>query len=407
MPNSEKTNKEENTKLPPTTLLPPVKLVGSVYVDRKTFLTGKKNLKKVIPTSLLTNAYGHLLMLLGIIQFTTFSAFLLVNLCFAAPVIAITAGLVKYLHLTYKGRNKGTSRNKASAITAIKFFIIYMVAMLGIALATTWDVLSGSMLPLGILLVVSFTTLGVILASFLKGTLKIGFLQTLFGASLLTLLNSLHASSMGLEVATGIGAVPLVGLTVSATFLLGFFARASYSKLAIHLKPKKIINASQLEKKLNALLLKETKIKEAFIELKKEITDPRLKNLIEEYIKYKILLECLRPKIAISKAQKEILTQKRTCLLFPVFLCKQTQSLTMLEKAKNLTDTLNHKELSKKNRDNMSYELKKIREKAVAREAKSQTGLQKWGIFETPQNAKIQESSSRRAPSIPIHAAAA
>jgi len=167
-----------------------IHLFGPFFIYAAVYKKLSYSFESVVFISLFTKLYGRLIMISGLITPATqgIGHFLLTNLLFGAGPIMMIAAIIRFVYVLAKDLYAGKSWSEAlthasiEAIkTAIKFFIVYMVWTLAIALCTSLGILSGGLLPLGILVVAIIVTIGFMLATFIVDKLP-GILMDLKGS---------------------------------------------------------------------------------------------------------------------------------------------------------------------------------------------------------------------------------
>jgi hypothetical protein len=143
-----------------------------VSLSRRIWETISSDFWSIVLPSYLTKLFGRLMMVLGVIKFTTFMSFLTFNLAYAAPFVALLAGSVEFAIHFYKAYREGNELQdcllegfKAFAKTFIKFFVVYMFWTVAMGLAISFGWMSGPMLIVGLLFVGLGTAMGLLLAT--------------------------------------------------------------------------------------------------------------------------------------------------------------------------------------------------------------------------------------------------
>lgn len=151
-----------------------IQLIGPLYINQEVYNKLAYSLKSVVIESLVTKPFGRWEIFSGIVSHANIIAFLLTSLFYAAPGVALIAGLIRFLYVFFEDLYDKRSwkyavqhASKEALKTAIKFFIVYMVWTLAVSLAIALGIYTGPLLLLGIVLVGVLTSLGFTVASFL------------------------------------------------------------------------------------------------------------------------------------------------------------------------------------------------------------------------------------------------
>lgn len=424
-----------------------------LFINRSAYDRIKYSVESVIMPSLATKMYGRWAIISGLVTPIShgIGAYLLSNLMYASPEIALIAGLVRFAWVLisdlYSGKSFAEAFKNASkeAIkTAIKFFIVYTVWTLAIAAGTTLGILSGGMLPLGILLVAGLTCLGFAFATFIVdklpgilaepkkswetfkdklanlsekiSELKACILPGLFEGASWTLMDSSVVNISGHILGFAGRVLDLLGisLAVAGAFFVGAVIHASISRYyAIHKKPKKILDPMKQEKIqleiTNFGKKAPTSVRELSYILDKP--DPRLNATVIHYMQAKVLIKVtkrlldpntLRPdytelfteneKLWIKGPSSGALASASCCTLFSRADFKPRQELKIVEKViANLGDKTKSKQAREK--------IQKIQDKARKRKAQSRDVLEKeFGLrlFSLPKKSHQPQDSGNR-----------
>jgi hypothetical protein len=163
-----------------------VKLFGIFHTTQPTKDTIEGALGGVILPSLFTKTFGRGMMMTRHIpevagQHVTSqlaTQFVLNNLIYAAPAIGAIAFFVRSAYVLYQERKKGAAWSNAlktagveGVKTGTKFFLVYMAWTAAVLAAASLGILSGGMLPLGVLFVGLMVAIGFSIASFITDKL--------------------------------------------------------------------------------------------------------------------------------------------------------------------------------------------------------------------------------------------
>jgi len=455
-----------------------------VTIDDEHAPVWAKFYKGVVIPSTFTKIVGRGLMLLGRagVQVLGFKlgvpmagtvaagTFILLNLAYAAPPVALVAGLVRFTYELYQARKAGhdwkTSlkiAGKAALITAIKFFVVYMAWVLGMALVASMLAAGGWMLILGFAIVALITAAAFAVVSFftdilpdfknkwrelkdyiLPAILEGGIWAAIDTLNLVDILTGIGASDLGgsivdaLVVMVCVTAAFFVGVVINSIIKKAYYLFKSVKPVTgekrdnINLLVRAILSdqvtedvKSKLHSKPGEAAIDLSTTDKLYAALKKDknlIKDPRFRDLIEQYIKYTILLRAIQNTnnksashflVATSDADRDILAQRRNHSFSPISLCKETRSAAMLRKAETLAKELTDAESITDSRDPkfLSYSAKaekqgqliRIRKSADRQQERATKGLQKWGLFKPGEMARARAGSLPA----PVSAAAA
>lgn len=332
-----KRRKEELTKT--LELDPTIHLMGCLYISRSAYERLSSSFEGVVLPSLFTKAYGREAMVSGLVTHASagIGSFILSNLMYAAPEVALIAGTVRFAYVLIKDLRAGVplevalkNAAKDAVKTAIKFFIVYMVWTLAVALGTKLGILAGPLLPLGLVMVGVITSLGFTFANFLVETLpailaepkkswesfkekldklKSCFLPGLMEGTAWTLMDNdaVNISGhIGNAIGTSAGHVignvaDIVGvsLVVSAMFFVGAVIHSSISRwLNLRKKPKLMEDANKVlkvESGIRALAQTYGQGPKGLRRLANDldVKDPQLKTAIIQYLQYYVVLKTL------------------------------------------------------------------------------------------------------------------
>ncbi len=314
---------------------------------------------KVAYPSLATKTYGRALMVSGCITFKSLGSFILLNLQYAAPPIALIAGLVSFLLTVYKLRKKGVAWKEAlkeAAVsflkTSFKFFVVYMGWVIAMGVAVSLGIMAGPYLLLGLLFVGLITAFSLALATFIVEILPKYFQGK--GLDLdLALKSFVRAFVEGFVWAliehidiAGLVAGPLgqvldvlaVSVSVAFSYVFGgvidsFFRHYKAYKKSKKEKPK---NAKSLEGDIIGLT---SKLSEQTLEglntlKEKKVKQKHLGDIIEKYIKVVVAMALLEePTNCKDKEKLHDFIERRHDGAFAIFWCRKAKTRTLFEKA--------------------------------------------------------------------------